>query len=252
MPKEKFLSIDLSQFNTFRKDLKKFTPNKFRRVMVNVLNNQAFAVMNSAKKQQIPKAMTTRGTFNQRSIRVDKATFKDLEANAGAVKRFTGTSKDYTGLADIELGRTVKNPGIPTTDIARKGSKNKKVTKRNRYAGFKDVIKVQGSTAPKVMSNLSRRGFKGTMYIRSGLKSKKGFYRFVGPKKTRSWTDSKGNRRTGKGAKLVMVKSLEHKTTKTKRVKWLWRSTMSGANERLTGRYFINQMNRVFRLIKRR
>ena len=252
MPKEKFIDIDLSEFKTFAKDLKRFSPNRFRRVMINVLNSQAFATMKQAKRNFIPKSMITRGTYNQRSVRVDQASFKDLEANTGAILRPPGAKKDYTGLADIELGRTVKNDGIPSVDVARSGSKRKRIKKAARYAGFKDVIKVQGSTAPKVMSNLSRRSFKGTIYIRSGLKAKKGFYKFTGAKKVRSWTDSSGSRRTGKGFKLSLLKSLATPKTKTKKVPWLWRSTRSGANERLTTVYFKKQMKRIFELTTKR
>jgi hypothetical protein len=247
-----FISFDFNELKAFQKDLKKMTKNRFRRVMINTLNNQAFATMFQAKNKEIPSSMNTRGKFNQRFIRVRKADFKMLEAKTGAVKKIPGAKKMYNGLRNIELGKRVKNPGIPTVDQSRGGSINKRVPKRLTYAGLKDIRTIDGSSAPKQIAKLSRQNFKGTMRIKSGLKMRKGFYKFSAKKIPRKWVDSKGNTRKGKGHELLLIKQKKRKTFAINKNMWLWRSTKGGASAKLTERYYKRNMKKMFIFTKKR
>jgi len=206
---EKMFTLDFRKIDKFNRSLfdPRIKPRSLKgrsfNVMRRVINDQAKFTQITAKKKEIPRAMTVRtGSFNQRSVWAAFARGRELTAITGARTDFAASqTESYLGLGNIELGKSEKNEGVPTTDISRGGSKKRKVFRSKRYKYMKNVIKVSGGSARKTMAILSNRGYKGFIYHRAGLSMPKGIYQFVGSRKKRA------GGRMGFDLKMVKMKN---------------------------------------------
>jgi len=206
-------------------------------------NDMAFVARKQANFKEIPKAMITRTKFNQRSTFVQKAKFPSFTSFFGARSIFSGNSGDpYKGLKDIELGGYQKQVGVPTIDIARGGSKSKKIRKAAKYQTLRNAVKLSSTNPRRQLAQLSNRGYKKPFKIRKNQipKLKPGYYKFVGRRKIMP------NGR--KGYDLVMIRDTEKNTTRVRNPKkWLLRSTKHATRPVIINRIFIRNVRKSFK-----
>ena len=220
-----FIKSDLKGFDKFAKLAKSAAIGVIKRSIRMTVNDQAWSTQKQAKFREIPKSMTTRGNFNQRTVRVTTARGRSLVSEVGNIK-----FKGYKGLSNLEKGKSEKNPAIPHEIEVRSGNRRKRVSKTKRLGNIGTFKNVTGGA---FLSTLSRTGYTGYFRVsrNSSTKLSPGIYKFKG-KGRRDKTTGFLNR------EILMVRDTQHPRTKPKRNQWLLRSSKRGASQSLTSRFW--------------
>jgi hypothetical protein len=243
----KDFTIDLRALKVFQDNMgSRKAIGKFYRAIRATINDQAFGTNKYAKKKEIPRSMTTRGGFNQRSVWTSPARGRALEAITGGRASFSGNSgKPYEGLRHVELSGQEDTPNIPTVSGARGGVKSKKVKKSLRIKNIRPLIKLPASRPKQTLTELSKRRYRGAILIRKGQVGRgggvrSGIYKFTG---------KYGKFRGRKGfEKLTLIQDTSKKTTSVRRRrKWLWNSSIKNSRPNVTLRFFARNVQRQFK-----
>lgn len=221
------IKADFSELKKMRKSFKFKRPSQVAAAIRTTLNDQAFLTMNVAKKSELPKRFNIRSRFVQNSVRVKKATGR----NVALMQALTGST--FPGMRDQELGAIRNDEEIPTVASRIGGTFKKKVRGRERFNRLGEIKRANRfkGTSPEhritvMLRSLAADNYKGAFFIRRSKKFKKGIYKFKG----------RGRRaRTGGVFKpVIMIKDLSKSSIRIPRKPWLQPSTKRGANKRMT------------------
>ena len=214
-------TVDFKQLDKFVKFSRKQSIGIGKFAMETALNNTAWDVRSKAQKVTIPRLLTTRSKFNQSLIRVTTAKAKrGLTSVTGAINK-----KNYLGLRNVELGLSVKNEAIPHVKEVRGGNIKRKVPKAKRLRNMGTIKQIRNKRELRALSRSGYTGyFKkiGTVGIRPGIFHLKSL-------KTKT--------------KLTWVRDTTHKTTKTRKIRWLKKAIKIGTSAKKTGDYFNKSLN---------
>ena len=214
-----------------RKSFKFKRPSQVVAAIRTTLNDQGFLTMNVAKKFTLPQKFNIRSRFVQNSVRVKKATGR----NVALMQAITGST--FPGMRDQELGATRGDEEISTTASRVGGTFKKKVRTANRFNRLSDIERADRfkGNSPEhhitvMLRTLAAQNFKGAMFIRRSKKFKTGIYKFKG----------RGRRaRTGGVFKpLIMIKDLSQSSICVPKRSWLLPSSKRGANKRTTLKFW--------------
>lgn len=207
--------------------LAKTTPNKMKRVGINVSNTMAFNTRRQILKE-LKTSMTIRsGRFVERSVIVKKASFSNPVAQVGSIRRerFTGWEEQETGKKDARK-RT-------QTVAARRGKFRNRVAPRFRMKpGRKKSLRPSdvglnntSSDIPAFLNILSRKkNFRESFYIPARYKKlQRGIYIFKG-RTTKISFIVEGRIRTYNRRKILRVQNLNPKDTQPEINRWMTRS----------------------------
>ena len=225
------IDVNFGDLRKMEKSFKFKRPSQVQAAIRTTLNDEAFLTMNVAKKFTLPQKFNIRSKFVQNSVRVKKATGR----NVAAMQALTGSI--FPGMKDQEFGATVSSPDIPTLSARVSGSFKKKVGSKNRYNRLGDVKRADQfkGTSPDhritvMLRTLAAQNFKGAMFIRRSNRFKTGVYKFKGRAK---------RARTGGVFKpLVMVKDLSKSSIRIKRRPWLEPSTKRATSKQTIIRFW--------------
>ena len=178
MPKS--FEIDLRQLKKYEKDLKLFSEKAFLFAEKQTVNDAAFFAM-KATKRLISQKFTTRNTFTERRIRVDKAT------NLNRPVAIMGSLDKY--MVDQEFGGTRRITGrhgvaIPTPYASGEGESKKRlktVRKRNRLSSIRLKKQRRSMSIPAMIRSAAKKGQKVIFLKLKGRKQ--GIFRLVGGKR---------------------------------------------------------------------
>jgi hypothetical protein len=237
MPNDFKLTADFKQFDKFINFTRLQAIGIVKRSMRKTVNSQAWITRKFAQKKEIPNSMTTRGTFNQRTIRVRPAKGRSLTSEVGNIEL-----GGYKGLTNLELGRTQENKAIPHIKEVRSGSKKKKIPRSKHMKSVK--AKFRRIHKASDLRKLSNSGFKGYFEMRGGRPTElwPGIYRF---------TTIQGKNKFGKRRRLEYIRDTSHPRAKAQLNKWLGRSTKKATSQGITNREWQRAMDIEINKIKK-
>lgn len=236
MPNDLKLTVDFKPLDKFIDFTRLQAIGIVKRSMRKTVNSQAWITRKFAQRKEIPNSMITRGTFNQRTIRVTPARGRSLTSIVGNVEL-----SGYKGLTNLELGKKEDNVAIPHVKEVRGGNKKKKITRGKRLKNLKPFKRVHKASQLKTLSN---SGYKGYFSIKTrSTKLVEGIYKFKGVGKKSSFGRTRG---------IEWVRETRLKTTKAKRNQWLKRSTFKGTSPGITNREWQRAMDAEFKRVKAR
>jgi len=225
------IEADFGELRKMEKRFKFKRPSQVQAAIRTVLNDEAFLSMRVARQFTLPQKFNIRSKFVQNSVRVKKATGR----NVGAMQALVGSI--YSPMRDQEFGATrstktdVSTEGISTKASRISGSAGKKVSTKNRYNRLGDIKKsneFRGTSGEHrilvMLRTLASQNYKGAMFIRRSNKFKTGIYKFKGR--------SKRAKSGGIIKPIIMIKDLSHPTIRIKRKPWLEPSVKRAANKR--------------------
>lgn len=221
------IQADYGEFRKMRKSFRFKRPSQVVAAIRTTLNDQAFLTMKIAKKSELPKRFNIRSRFVQNSVRVKKATGR----NVALMQALTGST--FPGMRDQELGTTRNDEEISTVASRVGGTFKKKVRSASRFNRLGDIKRANQfkGTSPEhritvMLRSLAADNFKGAFFIHNSKRFKKGIYKFKG----------RGRRaRTGGIFKrIIMIKDLSKSSIRIPKRPWLLPSTKRGANKRMT------------------
>lgn len=197
------VSVSLDDLRKLERSLDRFASRSLPYAVRNGLNTTAFTARKEWVDNQLPKAFTLRNKYTARSIRVDKATGRNLLTMQARV----GSVLDYMG--EQEEGFTTRRKGkhgvaIPTSAAAGQGKKRIPRTRTIRQGNYLAVLNVAKTTSG------ARRRRNAVAIILAGktggvafldLGRRKGLFRVTGAKR---------------GFRIRMLYDLSKATTKTK------------------------------------
>ena len=207
-----------------------------------LLNDEAFAVMNMAKKSVIPRMFNIRGAWIQSSIHAQKAkkttVAAQLLAIAGARSKWgRNTGEPFMGMRHQEFGRTFQDPDMSTIAARTGKTFKKKVRGKDRFNRLGDIVqsnefrgKSRDHRVIVMIRTLEKRNYKGAFFVRKHKRIKKGIYRFAGG----SWKGKDGKRHKN----IAMIKNLENKTVRIPAKPWLQTSTKKAVNKNTVVRFW--------------
>jgi hypothetical protein len=227
MAEEFKLTADFSELRKMKKDFKFKRPSQVIAAIRTTLNDQSFLTMRVAKQFTLPQKFNIRSRFVQNSVRVKKATGR----NVAAMQALTGST--FPGMRDQELGASRSNEEISTTASRVGGTFKKKVRTANRFNRLADIERADRfkGNSPEhritvMLRTLAAQNFKGAMFIRRSKKFKTGIYKFKGRAR---------RARTGGVFKpIVMIKDLSKPSVRIPKRPWLLPSTKRGANKNMS------------------
>jgi hypothetical protein len=196
------ISIDLSAYKRFIKDLGALKDRAIPYAVRDTLNDAAFAAR-AAWAERIRKDLTLRNSFTVRSLQVAKAGGTDIRV----MRAVLGSRAPY--MADVEQGQTQTAAGkhgvaIPTPSAAGQALKARLRTKPIRRANWLSAIHLQrGVTGSRQRRNaaaisMAVRAGGGFVYLDTGRRQ--GLFRVDGRKR---------------GIKLRMLYDLSKRTVKS-------------------------------------
>ena len=199
------LKIDDRQIDRLEKDLKRLKKRALIPAMQDALNDTAFDAMRGAK-DNVKQQMITRNTWTQRSIGVNKATFKSLQSAAGSREPYMRQQEE--GAQKVAKGR--HGVPIPTTEASGEpGAKvRRKVTRKpNRMSNIKLRGRKGKNRKQRNLLAVKRAASgKGSRFAFLDLGRRKGIFRVYGGKRK---------------PRPRMVQDLTQKTISTPQNRWL-------------------------------
>jgi hypothetical protein len=213
---------DMRELQRFIKDLNSLFPSTQRRIIKDVLNDQAFEARREYREKELPNNLTLRTSFAQRTIQVKKAVTSRDVRNISAVmgSRIVG---GWRGLSEIESGDVVNwNPA--TVSGARGGSDKKTHRPSLRYSRLGEIKSNQeypGSSVKlktiAMLRSLDRQNWKGAFFITDHPTITDGLYKFSSQKmksKDKSRKGKKGSAKSIQIRKIIMIRSFEKDNVK--------------------------------------
>lgn len=171
-------TVRFNGLNKLVRDLQRFRAKALPFAMRRTLNDTAFA----ARKlwvAEIQRTLTTRNTFTERSLRVERATGRNITG----MRAVLGSTASYMGDREVD-SRTTEGP-VPTTVASgegRSGKPRRKLVRRpNRIGAIALPDKVRrGSRKQRTAVTIATAARKGHRYVFLELERRKGFFRLTG------------------------------------------------------------------------
>lgn len=238
-------SVDTKELKQMQKDFSKLKPSQIKAVEREVVNDQAFEARSRSMKKEIPGMFHNRSKWIVSSILVDKAKKGDkpIKSEYGAKKRWKrNPADDFLGLAEQELGATLRKPAIETA-AARSGGKfagrvlpSSKLSKLSPIETDIDFGSGRGGVIA-MLRTLDRRNFKGGLKIsRDYPKFRKGIYKFKGAR----FKLASGLR----VRPIQMIMDLSKRSVRVKRKPWMRTSVKKAITKTFTNSSFVKHFKR--------
>jgi len=240
------LKVDFKELQVLKKDFKFKRPSQVIAAVRTTLNDEAFAVMNRARKEVLPRIFHIRNAWVASSILVTKAVGRNvraMQAITGAKKRWgRNRGKPFKGLRDQEFGATKSSPDISTLE-ARGGSIKKRVrpsARYNRLGSIERASDYPGSSPEHriivMLRDLAGQNFKGGMFIRKSRRFKTGIYKFKGR--------GRKARQGGVIKPIRMIKDLSKDTIRIPAKPWLKTSNKKALTQKVISRFWLRNVRR--------
>lgn len=221
--------VDVREIRKLTADLEGFRRYAITNTARGVLNRLAFETQRESKSN-IRGGFINRNNYTERSVQVDMA----RGSNLATMESRTGSVADY--MDEVEFGGTKVSKGKEGVPIATPAAANqsgrprtKLPTARNRLRAI--ALAKKRADIPGGFKNERQRLLvtvwqaveDGNRFVFLNIGARRGIFKVVGGRPGTKRRIVKGTRRSGwpRGARLMLIHDLTHKTTNVPRNPWL-------------------------------